>query len=275
MFTLSPNALFVTHQGQDGGAGLSPRLWGKLNGQMFTPDGQQPGFYVWDDFLNTKIDADNTNGYQYYADTGGTVTQITGVPGGVINITTDNTDNDEVWIAAGGGTGVLGTISDTAGSDKLTIFEARVKFTQVTDTYNAFIGLAEEGEADGDTITDAGALASIDLLGFWVLEADGNSLNFGYRKAGQTAQTTISGVQALTAATWYKLGFVYDPLAPAAKRISVFVDNVEQSKYVTATNIAAATFPDGEFLTFLAGVKNQTTTISSIYIDWWAFYQAR
>lgn len=274
MFNLSPSALFVTHQGQDGGAGLSPRLWGKISGQGYTPDGQTPGFFVSDNFLLTKIDGDNTNGYGLYADTGGTVTQLATASGGVIRITTDTTDNDEVWISAGAATGVFGAVSDTAGSDKLTVFETRVRFPQVGNTYNAIIGLSEEGLAAADTVTDAGALASKDLLGFWVLEADGDALNFGYRKAGQTAQTTISGVQALVANTWYKLGFVYDPAAPESKKISVFIDNVEQSTYVTATNIAAATFPDGEELTFLAGVKNQTTTASALDIDWWAFYQA-
>lgn len=273
MFYLPTNHLFVNHLGQSGGAGLSPRLWSRMSGQGMTPDGQVPGFMVGDNFLNTKIDADNTNGYGYYADTGGSVTQLATASGGVVRIATDNTDNDEVWISAGAATGVFGAVSDTAGSDKLTIFEARFRVGQVTNAYNIFVGLSEEGLAAADTITDAGALASKDLLGFWVLEADGDALNFGYRKAGQTAQTTISGVQALTASTWYKVGFVYDPKAPTANRITVYVNNEEQSTYVTGTNIAAATFPDGEELTFLAGLKNGAGTAHSLDIDWWAFFQ--
>lgn len=273
MFSIPTNGQFVTHLGQSGGAGLSPRLWGRVSGQMSTPDGQVPGFFVGDNFLNTKIDADNTNGYGYYADTGGTVTQLATASGGVVRIATDSTDNDEVWISAGAATGVFGAVSDTAGSDKLTIFEARFRVGQVTNAYNIFVGLSEEGLAAADTVTDAGALASKDLLGFWVLEADGDALSFGYRKAGQTAQTTISSAQVLVASTWYKVGFIYDPKAPTSKRISVYVDNEEKSTYVTGTNIAAATFPDGEELTFLAGLKNGAGTAHSLDIDWWAFFQ--
>jgi len=279
------NSLFVVHQGQTGGRGLSPRLWGKvLGGQGLSPDGLSNGYSFADDFMNFGAVAPAvsgategvTGGYGYYVDTATTansITQVADAVGGVIRLASTATDNHETWLTSGGNTGVLGVISDTAGADKLLIFEARVRFTQVGNTYNAFVGLSEEALADNDTVTDAGALASKDLIGFSVLEADGDALNFVYRKAGQTAQTAIAGVQALTAATWYKVGFVYDPTALTANRIRVFVDNVEHATKVTGTNIAAATFPDGEELAFLAGVKNGTASANSIDIDWWAFYQ--
>lgn len=286
MLALPTNALFVTHQGQDGGAGLSPRLWGRVTGQMLTPDGQVPGFFVSDDFANhpaaapaiSGTTAGVIGGYGYYVDTATSacsIKQIATASGGVVQWATGATDNHEAWLTAGGNTGVFGAISDTAGSDKLTVFEARFQVGQITNTYNTFIGLAEEGLAAADTVTDAGALASKDLIGFWVLEADGDALNFGYRKAGQSAVTTISGVKALSASTWYKVGFIYDPKEVASKRIKVYVDNVEQSTYVTATNIAAATFPDGEELTFLAGLKNGSAAAHTMNVDWWAFYQER
>ena len=139
----------------------------------------------------------------------------------------------------------------------MTVFEVRFKVGQVTDSYNAFLGLSEEGLAAANTISDAGALADRDLLGFAILEADGDSVDFVYNKASAGGVTTkIDGLKTLAADTFVNLGFCYDPAAPADRRIAVFVDNVEQSTYVTATNIAAATFPDAEELAFLAGLND-------------------
>jgi hypothetical protein len=85
--------------------------------------------------------------------------------------------------------------------------------------------------------------------------------------------TKIAGVHVPVADTFVKLGFLYDPSAPPAKRIKVFVSNVEQSTYVTAANIAAATFPDGEELGFLFGMKMGSAVLAEAAIDWWAFAQ--
>lgn len=284
MFGLNSNALYVTHQGQAGGRGLSPRLWGKVNGQSLAPDGQTNAFLIGDDFLNfgaiapgiSGTTAGVENGYGYYVDTATSacsISQMATVSGGAINIALGATDNHEAWLTSGGNTGVLGAISDTAGSDKLTIFEARILVGQITDVYNLFVGLSEEGLAAANTAADSGgAMASKDFIGFNVSESAGETLNFVYRKAGQSLVTPIAGVQTLAASTWYKVGFIYDPEAEPAKKIKVYVDNVEQSTYVTATNIAAATFPDGEELAFLIGGKNNASA-ANFACDWWAFYQ--
>ena len=279
---LFASALFTIHQGQDGGRGLSPRLWKSVAQQSMSPDGLSQGYMAGDDFrtvaLTTAVSANvgryagEAGGYLSYEDTGGAIAQLATESGGVLNITTDGTDNDEMWLQPGMATSVLGMISDTAGSDKKLIFEARFRVSKVTNTLNYFIGLSEEGLAAADTVTDAGALASKDLIGFWVTEADGDSLKFGYRKAGQALTTVGTFGTALAASTWYKVGFIYDPAE--TKKIRFYVDNVEQTDYVTATNIAAATFPDGEELNFLAGVKNGTAAISYIDLDWWNFFQA-
>lgn len=84
---------------------------------------------------------------------------------------------------------------------------------------------------------------------------------------------TITGAAVPVADTFLKLGFIYDPTAPATKRIKVYVDNVEEGTYVTSTNIEAATFPDAEALTFRAGFKNTTAVAGELAIDLWAFAQ--
>lgn len=282
---LSSPALFTGHRGQSGGRGLSPRLWDMAYGQGLSPDGLANAFSVGDDFLN--FGAVNTGisgatagvvhgGYGWYADTATSacsIKQLATEIGGVARIQVAATDNHEAWLTSGGNSGVLGVISDTAGDDKRLIFETRVRFGQIV-TFNSFIGLSEEGLAAADTITDAGALASKDLIGFHIAESASSTLTFTYRKAGQTAVIPIAALKTIVAATWYKLGFIYDPAAPSSQRIRIFLDNEEQTTKVTGTNIAAATFPDAEELAFLAGVKTSSTASPYMDIDWWNFWQA-
>lgn len=280
---LSPFAanLLTTHLGQLGGRGLSPRLWSRVGGQALSGDGASNWHFSGDDFnsfgLTTAVAANvgryagQAGAYLSYEDTGNSIAQLASEVGGVMRVATDATDNDESWIQPGGAASVLGKVSTTAGADKCMIFEQRVRFGQVSNTFNFLGGLSEEGLAAADTVTDAGALADKDFIGFWITEADGDALKFGYRKAGGALQTVLSS--AIAVSTWYKLGFVYDPSAPPAKRIKVFIDNVEQSTYVTSTNLAAATFPDGEELNWLFGIKNGEAAIKNADCDWWHFGQ--
>lgn len=258
--------------------GPSPALWGRIR-EVIDPN---DAYEIFDDFLNfggtvtTNVGTYSSSGggWTSYEDTGGSIKNLATESGGVVRITTDTTDNDECWLQPGSVTSVFGAISDTDGSDKLLIFEARVRLGQ-TATGNAFIGMSEEGLAAADTITDAGAFADKDCIGFLILEDDSDGIDFVYKKAGQTIVTKIAVAQAVTASTWYKLGFIYDPNAVADKRITVFVDGVDEGTYVTATNIATATFPDGEELNPLFGVKNSTTTATVLDIDWYRAYQSR
>jgi hypothetical protein len=281
---LPMNLASVCHRGQGGsGRGLSNSIWFQNINSIFSPDGSSYGYMVGDDFLNfrlTEAVAANAGtyvsqggGYLSYEDTGGSIVNDATAVGGVIKIATDNTDNDEMWLQPGSATSVIGVISDTAGSAKKMLFECRFKVDSVT-TSNYAIGMSEEGLAAADTITDAGALASKDFVGFVALEDASTELKFVYRKAGQTMQTVGTWGTALATGTWYKVGFVYDPDRKASERIAWYVNGEEQSSYVTATNIAAATFPDGEELNFLAGLKSGSGAIRTLSLDHWAVAQA-
>ena len=284
MLNVNPTAGVTPHKGQSGGRGMSPRIWSKVNGAAMSPDGASPGYGIGDEFLsfgpsravagNVGYYASEAGLYKTYEDTGNAVAQIPTAVGGVITLTTTGADNQENWMQSCAGAGVLGVISNTAGADKLLLFEARVKISAIAANVGGFfVGLGEEGMAVADTLTDAGAMVSKDFIGFFCSQDDPDCLTFVYRKAGQVMVTKIAALQALVADTYYKVGFVYDPKADAAKRIAVFIDNVEQSTYVTATNIATATFPDAEELAFVAGHKS-AGDVSVLTIDWWNFFQA-
>lgn len=274
--------LLTGHRGQNT-SGLSPRLWAKVYGSVMAADGADRLVFVGDDFLsphstNSHTEVISDVAYTAAIDSGDTIVALADEDGGVIALTTAATDNNEVWMQSGDGTSVLGKISDAAGSDFLTVFECRVKKSSIADNVAAvFCGLAEEGCAAEDSKTDDdGIMADKDYIGFDSVHADGDAINFVYRLSGATAVEKISDVHSPDADDFVKLGFVYDPEAKASERIKVFVNNVEQSTYVTATNIATSSgsaFPDGEEMAALFGIKNGDSTAAEFAIDWWAFAQ--
>lgn len=274
---ITSQALFTNHLGQSGGRSLSPRIWTKFYGQGGSPDGAANAYGAADDFLsfngtvsaNVGTYSSQGGGYRSYEDTGNSISTIATEVGGVLRITTDGTDNDESWLCAGGATNVQGKVSSTGG--RMLAFEARIRLGQAV-TQNMFIGLTEEGCAAADFITDAGAMGDKDLLGFWILEGASTSLRFGYRKQGSALQA-LATAATISASTWYKVGFLYSPSEVESKRIKFFLDNVEQSTYVTQTQLAASLFPSGEELNFLAGVKNGAASATALDIDWYQVAQ--
>ena len=290
---LPPNRLYTTHESltvQGTNRNLSPALWKHIGGSGMSPDGYENGHMFCDDFMGFYPVTVTTaagqlqpnNGYFAYIEADATVGSILPVAtevGGVIRFltSTDAGDGDDhdTTLTSGGNVAGLAKIDVTNG--KRFIFEARARFTSVTDGDGSiFIGLGEEGLAAANTPQAAAthALSSDDLIGFQILETDNNALTFKYRVNGQTAVSVLTYGTALTAATWYKMGFVYDPSQPASKHLRVFIDNAELSTAVTKTATEAATFPGGEELALLASIKGSAVNDpQSFDLDWWAVWQ--
>lgn len=287
-----PNPLFTNHYGESG-RGLSPRLWSKIAAHGSAPDGSQ-GIFASDDFLsigqsvavssNIACYSSFAGQYKTYEDTSTSVAQIATATGGVLRMALNAGDNQEISICQGGaGTSaaaaVLGPIN-VASSPKPVIFEARFRMSSIADDAAAiFIGLMEEnGAVHNAKVDDTGATIDNDFIGFETVHTNGGTtganatLNFVWKKDGATKVTLISGVKTLVADTWYKVGFVYQPLEAPSKRLAVFVDNVEQTTYGTYTQLSASTFPDGEELGFTAIAKTGSATASNVDLDWWAAY---
>ena len=257
--------------------GLSGALWSRVPSHALDPRSAKFIYEEFDGFgglvaANVGGYASPAGWYRSYEDTGGAIAQLATSVTGVVEISSSSTDNHESWLQHGGAASVFGKVSTTDGSNFPLIFECRVNLDQIASG-NAFVGLGEEGLAAADTITDAGALASKDLIGFQVLEATPTVWDFVYRKAGQAAQVVRAGVHTQVADTFVKLGFAYNPKAPNAQKITAYINGVELGYYVTATNLAAAAFPLGEELSPLFGVKNGAATAKKLRVDWWAAYQ--
>lgn len=194
-------------------------------------------------------DLTGTGGLSTYAGTGCTVRTIA-LAGGALRASMDGTADDTAAWNHGDNYGSYLSFSTTS-PNKL-VFETRIRKSSVANNgLGIFAGLAEEALAAASTLAaTTAALADKDFIGFHVLQAAGGTVNFVWRKSGQTATTIIPGVATMTADTWVRLGFVIDPLAPASKACRVYVNGVEYASDAgTLTELAAATCPAGELLT--------------------------
>jgi hypothetical protein len=250
----------------DASCRLQPSLWDlyrKRTANGIVDDGLFK-FWDFDDWGDTADSVTLKNGWALHTDTGDSIVQVTNELGGVLRPTTTTTDNSSVDAMEGGN---VGQISITSAGASAVAFDCRVRFTQVTNTYNQFFGLTASGSAaDNGFFSDAGATADRGCIGFQVLEADGDALEFTWKKAGQTAQIT-TGLKAIAGATWYRLGFLFDPSeSNPAQRLKIFIDDTIVS-YVTDTQIAAATFPSAVLLGAGWSIKNQTNVGKSNDID--------
>jgi len=228
------------------------------------------------------IQAVGTGTYHAYIDVGASAVQLVSDTaadwGGVVRLIGGDTDDDTMVIGTPEflGYDVAQTLTTDPGQ-KLTIFEARVRLTNVTDG-SAFIGLASKDMIANAALVasgDGGPLAASNALGFNVVEGDPDGWDFIHQATGQ-AEVRTASMQDAVASTWYKLGFVIDPTAPAAKRVKIYVDNVESSTYITATAVEGTTFPADVGLGLVAATMTETngTEEKVLDIDWWAVYQA-
>jgi len=261
----------LMHKGISGRL-LSPRIWGNLPIKNFNVG--LGGRYYFDDFQNhpAHISAQTIGNYGSYIDTGVTLKQSATEATGAIEVAGNDADNDEGSIISGGGAGGMVAI-DATGTGRIA-FECRFKKEDVDDNGLAFfLGLSEESsQAANALVDDTGVVADKDFIGFSVLADDGNSIDFTWKTAGQTVQVHAN-IHTMVADTYVKLGFLYDPVHHHGdKKIKIFVDGVEESVYVTQTQLEAATFPDDEELCLFLATKmvSATTTARTCHLDWWA-----
>lgn len=272
-------------EGDTTSRGLSPALWGHMNKAAISADGRDTAVRFYDNFsaatglsvVSAGVIAapnaagTNLDGYRAYIFTGGIALKNGGTGGGGMTLKTVATINKCAII----GTDDLCAISDTSADSKLTIWEAVITAPEIAIGATS-VGLGSKAGIVASGLATAGEYinAGGSFVGFRTLDASPTALDFVYKAAGDAAATVvISGLQTLVAATQYKVGFVYDPGAPEAKRIKVYLDDVEQSTFVTADNIAAATFPDAEQTGMVASVKAGAGAIKQLTVHEWGLFQ--
>jgi len=263
------------YEGANAGAGIgpSPAIW-----QQFSRDFDTAKVRSYElDFTvqhPTFASATAQNGLITYQDTGVTIGPSTTADDGLL-IAANDADNDEGSI--GGQTQVPWTVSDTASEARLLAFEASVKKTAVgADGTALFVGLMSAGQVAANALVDdSGAVKNTNYIGFSVLQDAGSSVDAVYKVTGETAGSVEADCATMVADTFMKLGFVYDPAAPASQRVSFYVDGTNIGSYVTATDIAAATFPDSVDLTWAFLTKKGEAAVNPANLRWVRIAQYR
>lgn len=245
------------------------------------------GYIDGDDFNFMFSEDGSDDFYQKYIDTGNTIRLVASsstVYGGQLALVTDATDNDSPVIQRVGVNAASGNIVPAMFSTTTLVhkhwFQARLKVTSVADDVNAFAcGFAQVGRAaDNGLLEDntGDIVDSISFIGFRVKHTNGGTtgtnaiLEFVWQDGAQTAPVVCAtSLATLVADTFINIGFKYDPLAEASKKISIFVNNLESTTYGTKTQMEASTFPSLDPMAFVLGQKNGSAAAGGVTIDKW------
>lgn len=268
---------------------LSPKLWGKLappvgrGMQAFNSASGNPAIGFFDDFFEFS-ETTGTGGYLHVETGSGTVTQIasdgkTSTTGmGICRLLTTAADNDEAILMYGNG---LDAPFKLTGNTLC--FEARVMLTDITtSSHGFFVGLASLDAAVTQRVitADDAIYASADFLGFQQLKGETTAVDGMYQVSGETkvdgaVNTNLDTLATITAGTFVKLGFRFNPQNGGT--VQWFVDGVEDTaarlRVPTIETADADSFPDGSYMTPCACLMNDGTTEANMEIDWWACAQ--
>lgn len=237
--------------------------------------GDQDGIYLFEDFecVDTTVSSNvgklimRSGGWRSREDTSCSILQLTSDTGGVLRLLTDATDNNEVYLQAGGAAGTQVQFDKTLHIGRM-FFEVRFRIDTIVSR-DFFFGLSEETRAVADEISDSDAMADKDFFGFRSMTATPTVLDAVHNVAsGGGFITNVTGLGTLVASTWYKAGFVVNYASPDVRLGRFFFDGVESASYLTRTVHQAATFPDAQKMGILLGAKNATTTATTLDIDW-------
>ncbi len=191
---------------------------------------------------NAAVGAGGFGPWNLHADIAGTITQVLDEVPPAVQINPGDTDEDEVYLT---GPKAFVIDNDTAGNARELWFEARWKVAVITDADQGnFVGLGE-APAGADLLLDAATvLSDHGYVGFWRGDADGDSIDFVVNATGQAQTEILAAAHVPVADTYVTTGFHYNPRAPAAERISIWINGSPLTTFVTLAQINAATFPE-------------------------------
>jgi hypothetical protein len=282
------------------------------------------GMYFWDDFLCAGTGPGAATVFQgslgqwslYQGSNSGTFQDGGIIGGGLQFVPSSGTvstgaSNTQMTLSSQAGAFQITTASTNASCLQGRLaFECRVMLTSVTaGKRDAFVGLADQGTPSSNnpfTVVSAGSSQMLtttrNLIGFYNAGSGrGQDWAFVFQLAS-TAPVFCSNLgslvsivtgSAIAAGTFYKLGFVYDPVAPsqqittasdgqtvgntARAMIKVYVNGIAAAAFLTQTqNILTASFPTGIMGPIAAfanvsnsGTSNSGTNLSGLFtLDW-------
>lgn len=260
----------------------SNTIWGKM-GWNSIREGVINAAWIDDNFASFNKTPPTTEGnwaagagYSVFTSTGGfinpialTAATLNGVPTTGINLGSDGDDE---------GASLRTTAIPFAlnRANNRFAFECMIKkSTLTTANMNFFVGLMGNSALTATVpITAAGALADVNLCGFFCPESGTSGVNTVYKADGVTAVTVGTGEAVLVADTWTKLGML---LVPSGDRVSggyvlsFYQDGARlASTKVLPTSGSGTDFPNDVGMGLVCAHLNATgTTPPTTSLRWW------
>lgn len=246
-------------------------------------DGSISGIFFRDDFMSFNITPATTEGnwsaekgYAQFSSTGGTITAGTGQGGEIVLASDDDGEGASIR--------TLATPFKISRSVSKFWFEARCKLSTVANTtFEFFIGLMENVALTATVpITNTAAtLADKNLVGFYRTESDGDAINTTYKADGVTAVTVGTGEVVPAAATYMKLGMVFEPAEDSdihdpdlsglnKYNLTFYLNNLKLTSYKQIPSAAGTDFPNDVGLGLVVAVRNAAgSSPGNATLDWW------
>ena len=290
--------------------GPSPDIWSQQGSQnaWYADFLQDPrlGIAFYDEFKTVGISPatgsaasfGSDNSWYAYLDTNGAITD-SAIAGGGIHLAASTTVHQGVALSSL--TTSFQLITSTAAYQGRLAFECRVQNSTASlaaSVNDFFVGLIDNGGTPASAVpitSTAGTLSTVPgLIGFHKRggATHGADFDFVYQVAGGTAVyatnlgniiTTVLGT-APAGATFYKLGFVFNPQAEPMQItsastgqtagtlsrpiIQVYVNGLPAAAFLTSTNVAGTSFPTTVMAPAIAWKQQSTTASVNADVDW-------
>lgn len=201
------------------------------------------------------------------ADSGASVARLDGA-GGLVNLTTGGTDNNEAYLRTSQEIFLM-------AFDKPILIEARIRYTEAnTDDANVAFGLMDAVGAD--SILDNGAGLKASYSGAAFFKVDGgvrwqvqSSLATNKVNTDLTAQNSLTKtVQTPGGGVWQTLRIEILPVSSVEAEVSFFIDGVIVAKH-------ALTYTSATEMHAFVGVKAGGANSEVVTVDYLTAYQLR
>lgn len=218
-------------------------------------------FHYFEDFIGLPLDSSDepTQDWYWWEDAGATTAVAAGTTGGELTLTPNAVSDNAAGMMLGHANTTT-IVEIVKNSGKKLWFETRIKVNAVSNGYNNFWGLTEEGAAADNFINDAGNdYADVDVLGFVVWEGDGDALDINHQlKTGAFAKV---GNTIVLDTSYHTYGIYFD----GVETISFYIDGTIHG---ATADVDTATFPTDEELTVHFHTKCGSVTNNTMTIDY-------
>lgn len=248
---------------------LSPIIWDGCPAREELMQGPRSGWEAYDDFtmrpdpgtITTQIDRGM---WQVFG--GATGTLLADELRGVVRILTSASNEATNMVQ----NSQPFQISQNLGK---VFFEIRLNSTTITTNETGwFVGLYEQVTGSATVpLSATSVLTDNNLVGFHKPEANTTAFDFSYKADGITLVEMESDIGTLAAATFIKLGFVYDPTAgttgTAAQLVS-YINGAQQANPKTIPNATGTDFPADVRMGLILAIQGITAADQDLSVDW-------